>query len=86
MTAEDLNWPDLPLVNVPEPAGTKGPWDREAYACVSSGQCVLITSAVFDQDDDGLVVLLDASPAKAQQEKVREAAHVCPTSAITFSE
>ena len=32
MTAEDLNWPDLPLVNVPEPAGTKGPWDREAYA------------------------------------------------------
>ena len=54
--------------------------------CVSSGQCVLIASAVFDQDDDGLVVLLDASHAEAQQEKVREAAHVCPTGVITFSE
>lgn len=54
--------------------------------CVSSGQCVLIAPAVFDQDVDGLVVLLDASPVEAQQEKVREAAHACPTSVITFSD
>ena len=32
MTTEDLSWPDLTPVSVPEPAGTKGPWDREAYA------------------------------------------------------
>jgi AcrR family transcriptional regulator len=31
MTAKDLRWPDLPSVSVPEPAGTKGPWDRETY-------------------------------------------------------
>ena len=32
--------------------------------CVASGQCVLIAPEVFDQrDDDGMVILLDDSPA-----------------------
>jgi ferredoxin len=54
--------------------------------CVSSGQCVLIASGVFDQDDEGIVVLVDASPAEAEQQNVRDAANVCPTSVITVSE
>ncbi len=33
--------------------------------CVSSGQCVLNASDVFDQrDDDGVVVLLDDEPGR----------------------
>ena len=55
--------------------------------CVASGQCVLIASEVFDQrDDDGLVVLLDESPAQEHHAAVREAALVCPSAAITLTE
>ena len=51
--------------------------------CVSSGQCVLNASDVFDQrDDDGVVVLLDASPADTQAVNVRNAAAACPALAI----
>lgn len=55
--------------------------------CVSSGQCVLNASDVFDQrDDDGVVVLLDDSPADEQQDNVRKAAAVCPALAIEIEE
>jgi ferredoxin len=30
--------------------------------CIGAGQCVLSAPAVFDQDDDGIVVLRDATP------------------------
>jgi ferredoxin len=47
--------------------------------CISSGQCVSNTSAVFDQrDDDGVVVLL--------AENVRRAAADCPAAAIFIEE
>lgn len=55
--------------------------------CVSSGQCALNTSDVFDQrDDDGVVVLLDDSPADEQQDNVRKAAVACPALAIDIEE
>ena len=56
--------------------------------CVSSGQCVLNASDVFDQrDDDGVVVLLDDSPADEQQkDNVRKAAAACPALAIDIEE
>ena len=51
--------------------------------CVSSGQCVLNASDVFDQrDDDGVVMLLNASPADDQADNVRNAAAACPALAI----
>jgi ferredoxin len=51
--------------------------------CVASGQCVLIAPDVFDQrEDDGMVVLLDDSPAPELHEAVRESALVCPAAAI----
>ncbi|MDP9849579.1 ferredoxin [Streptosporangium lutulentum] len=51
--------------------------------CCGAGQCVLLVPDVFDQgDDDGLVILLDASPAEELHAAVREAVGVCPTSAI----
>jgi ferredoxin len=55
--------------------------------CVSSGQCVLNAGEVFDQrDDDGVVVLLDETPADEQAVNVRNAAAVCPALAIDIEE
>ncbi|WP_327675767.1 MULTISPECIES: ferredoxin [unclassified Streptomyces] len=55
--------------------------------CVASGQCVLIAPDVFDQcDDDGMVVLLDESPAPELHDGVRESATVCPAAAIRVQE
>jgi ferredoxin len=55
--------------------------------CVSSGQCVLNATDVFDQrDDDGVVVLLNDSPAPGQADSVRNAAAACPALAITIEE
>lgn len=55
--------------------------------CCGAGTCVLVSPEVFDQrDDDGIVVLLDPTPAADLHDKVREAANVCPASAITVSE
>ena len=55
--------------------------------CVGAGQCVLAADDVFDQnDDDGLVALLDANPPSERLEDVRHAAAVCPAAAITVQE
>ena len=50
--------------------------------CVGAGQCVLAAPAVFDQDDDGLVAPLTMDPPEDEQEAVRQAVNVCPSSAI----
>nr|WP_272925306.1 ferredoxin [Streptomyces sp. SID4950] len=55
--------------------------------CCGAGSCVLAAPEVFDQrDEDGIVVLLDAEPAAGCREAVREAAAICPASAITVRE
>jgi ferredoxin len=55
--------------------------------CVSSGQCVLNASEVFDQqDDDGVVMLLADSPPPKQAENVRKAVAACPALAIDIEE
>ena len=55
--------------------------------CVSSGQCVLNASDVFDQrDDDGVVLLLNDSPSSEQADNVRNAAAACPALAIDIEE
>ena len=51
--------------------------------CVSSGQCVLNASEIFDQrDDNGVVLLLNDSPSFEQAANVRNAAAACPALAI----
>jgi ferredoxin len=53
--------------------------------CVASGQCVLAAGAVFDQhEEDGTVLLLDASPPPELHDAVRRAAALCPAWAISF--
>jgi ferredoxin len=55
--------------------------------CVSSGQCVLNASDVFDQrDDDGVVILLADNPPPDQAENTRKAAAACPALAIDIEE
>ncbi|WP_329080671.1 MULTISPECIES: ferredoxin [unclassified Streptosporangium] len=58
--------------------------DRER--CISGGRCMAATSDVFDQDDDGLVVVLTPSPAPEEEALVRRAAFLCPAQAIRISE
>lgn len=58
----------------------------ETSWCVASGSCVLAAPAVFDQDENGVVVLLDGSPAPDLHESVRTAASVCPSAVITIKE
>ena len=55
--------------------------------CVSSGQCVLNASEIFDQrDDNGVVLLLNDSPSSEQTANVRNAAAACPALAIDIEE
>ncbi|ACU97285.1 ferredoxin [Saccharomonospora viridis] len=58
----------------------------EPDKCVASGQCVVAAEQVFDQDDDGIVVLLDAEPPAEHAADVRHAASVCPALAIHVEE
>lgn len=52
--------------------------DREL--CVGAGQCVLAAPAVFDQDDDGLVVV--NAPDQPVDATIEDAVHLCPAGAI----
>jgi ferredoxin len=55
--------------------------------CVASGQCVLAAPEVFDQrEEDGIAILLDASPPAGLHAGVRQAAGTCPALAITVDE
>jgi ferredoxin len=55
--------------------------------CVAAGQCVIEAPEVFDQrDEDGVVILLNESPAEDQLEAVRRAAELCPALAIVVVE
>lgn len=55
--------------------------------CVSSGQCVMNATDLFDQrDDDGVVVLLVERPNPDQVGDARKAAAACPALAIDIEE
>jgi ferredoxin len=55
----------------------------DVTACVGAGQCALVAGGLFDQDDDGIVVILNARPEGAEVELARRAASLCPSRAIT---
>jgi ferredoxin len=54
--------------------------------CAVSSLCVYRVPGVFDQDEDGLVLVLDESPAEALHEDIRRAARGCPTKSIRVIE
>lgn len=49
--------------------------------CIGAGQCVYVAPEVFDQDDDGLVILLKED-VDSDTEDVRQAEELCPARAI----
>jgi ferredoxin len=53
--------------------------DRES--CMGSGNCSFWAPGVFDLDDDGIAIVLDATAA--DDDKIVLAAQGCPTQAIT---
>lgn len=54
--------------------------------CIGSGHCVLTEPRIFDQRDDGIVFLLDDSPAPELRAAAQKAADLCPSQAITIEE
>ncbi len=63
---------------------TKIEADRDL--CIGAGNCVLSADAIFDQDDDGVVVLLTEEVPESELERAREAVKLCPSSALRLSE
>ncbi len=58
--------------------------DRDV--CIQAGNCVMVADSLFDQDDDGIVVVLvDDIPAE-EQDKAREAVKLCPSQALTIAQ
>jgi ferredoxin len=54
--------------------------------CCGAGTCVLLAPDVFDQDDeDGTVILLDATPGAELRAAVEKAAERCPTAVIRIT-
>lgn len=51
-------------------------------ACQGYANCVLAAGDYFDLDDDGVVVVLQATVADSDRPRVEEAARSCPVSAL----
>ncbi len=55
--------------------------------CVGSGQCVLTAPEAFGQrEDNGVAIVMDEAPAADLHQAARQAAAVCPTTAIRVVE
>jgi ferredoxin len=54
--------------------------DRDV--CISAGNCVMAAADVFDQDDDGLVVVLVDEVPDGDEDNAREAIRLCPSQAL----
>ena len=53
--------------------------------CVGAGQCALVAPDVFDQDDDGIVLLLQPDPEGPDLDATTKAVRLCPARAISLS-
>jgi ferredoxin len=56
--------------------------DADRDACISAGNCVMSAPELFDQDDDGIVVLLADPVPDGEQEHARKAVKLCPAAAL----
>jgi ferredoxin len=54
--------------------------------CIGSAQCVLAAPDVFDQDDDGFVMVLEENPDGEAAATARTARGICPAQAITVQD
>jgi ferredoxin len=58
--------------------------DRDV--CISAGNCVMAADAVFDQDEDGIVVVLVDHVPAGEEDHAREAVKLCPSQALRIVE
>ncbi|QZT60621.1 ferredoxin [Mycolicibacterium austroafricanum] len=58
--------------------------DREL--CIQAGNCVMVAGEVFDQDDEGIVVVLQDDVTGDAVEHAREAVKLCPASALLLED
>lgn len=58
--------------------------DRDV--CIQAGNCVMVAGAVFDQDDDGIVMVLVDEVPSAEEEHAREAVKLCPSQALRLAD
>ena len=54
--------------------------------CASTGACMQTCPEVFEVRSDGFLYVLQEEPPEEHWAKVRDAAEVCPTGAITIEE
>lgn len=54
--------------------------DRDV--CIQAGNCVMSADAIFDQDDDGIVVVLVDEVPDDEVDRAREAVRLCPSQAL----
>lgn len=54
--------------------------------CIGAGMCVMTDDEVFDQDDDGAVLLRRDQVPEDHRQRVREAVNLCPSGALSLSE
>jgi ferredoxin len=58
----------------------------DTTVCVGAGQCAMVADELFDQDDDGIVMLLEPEPDASQEAAARRAVSLCPARAISITE
>jgi ferredoxin len=58
--------------------------DRDV--CISAGNCVMSAGAVFDQDEDGIVMVLVDEVPEGQEDHAREAVRLCPSEALRVAD
>jgi ferredoxin len=51
--------------------------------CASTGACTQVAPEVFEVRSDGYLYVLIEEPGEELREKVKQAADLCPTAAIT---
>jgi len=54
--------------------------------CASTGACMQVCPEVFEVRSDGYLYVLQEEPAPEYHDRVREAAEMCPTAAISIEE
>lgn len=50
--------------------------------CIAAHQCSAVAPALFDHDEDGVVLVKDPEPADDLRESAEYAARICPSQAI----
>lgn len=54
--------------------------------CASTGACAQVAPEVFEVRSDGYLYILQEEPTADLHDKVRQAADLCPTAAITLED